>query len=470
MDEMNTVEQVNEAPKTLEQRKTELNNRKIALEDKQKKVDEETKAGAKKKSLVFLIGGGGAFLGFTFMSVNFILGLIIAAAGLGVAAFLYKKNESLWKNNNDPKKELEEEAASIKAEEKAIIAAEEAERKRIEEEERARREAEEAERKRIEEEERKRKEEEERRRKEEELERQKAQIEAEEKGIYGSDCDFSDESLVDRKENLVEIEEFFDVDSKLSVEEKIDLINSAKESIKDLVTSTNINEMMEELVNTATVLGIDEDLSFVECVENIRTDLATIVKIEELLGTEIDNFDPNGKTLEQRVKRILNLEAKYKVDSTLSAEEQVSQIEAGVKAEEERARREAEEAERRRKEEEERRRRAEELKQKAVQIQEEIDAIYGVVESKFGFVSKLLLEGKMKKIEEFEAFFGVDSSLDVNSKIAAMQEACDKIKTLGINEPTIARCKNALIKRAKELEVSLDLSFDEMLAEVNAKG
>ena len=452
MDEMNTVEQVNEAPKTLEQRKTELNNRKIALEDKQKKVDEETKAGAKKKSLVFLIGGGGAFLGFTFMSVNFILGLIIAAAGLGVAAFLYKKNESLWKNNNDPKKELEEEAASIKAEEKAIIAAEEAERKRIEEEER------------------KRKEEEERRRKEEELERQKAQIEAEEKGIYGSDCDFSDESLVDRKENLVEIEEFFDVDSKLSVEEKIDLINSAKESIKDLVTSTNINEMMEELVNTATVLGIDEDLSFVECVENIRTDLATIVKIEELLGTEIDNFDPNGKTLEQRVKRILNLEAKYKVDSTLSAEEQVSQIEAGVKAEEERARREAEEAERRRKEEEERRRRAEELKQKAVQIQEEIDAIYGVVESKFGFVSKLLLEGKMKKIEEFEAFFGVDSSLDVNSKIAAMQEACDKIKTLGINEPTIARCKNALIKRAKELEVSLDLSFDEMLAEVNAKG
>ena len=449
--------------KTLEQRKADLNDRKSALAQKKKEYEAKTQTYQKKQKIagIFTLCGiiaGGALMVFDATTI----GIVICAVAICIAVFLNKKADKFWKDNiNGGKKLIEEETAGIKAEEKAIFEEEEAERKRIEKEERKRKEEEE--RKRKEEEKRKRQEEErkrqeeERKRQEEELKRQAAQIEAEEKGIFGSDCDFSAKAIVDRKENLNKIESYFEVDGNLSVDEKVSLINSAKESIKDIVATSNVNEVMNELDGIASVLGIDTKLAFAKRGEDIRTALATLTKTEELLGAGIDGFDSNDKTLEQRVTRIIGLQRKYNVDSSLSAEEQVAKIKAGVKKEEERRRQEAE-----------RRRRAEELKQKAAQIQKEVDAIYGVVEAKFGYVSKLLPEGKLKKIEEFENFFGVDSSLDVDKKIALIQASCEKIKTLGFNEPTIARSKNAFVKHAESLGVASNLTFKDMLAGVNA--
>ena len=456
--------------KTLEQRKADLNDRKVALELKKKECEAKKQTYEIKKKIagIFTLCGiiaGGALMVFNFITIGF----VVAAAFIGIAVFLNKKAEKFWDNKvADKQKFIKEETAGIHAEEKAILEEEEAERKRIEEEERKRQEEErkrieeeerkrqEEERKRIEEEERKRQEEE-RNRQEEEFKRQKSQIEAEEKGIFGSDCDFSAKALVDRKENLDKIESYFEVDVNLSVDEKVSLINSAKESIKDLVATSNVNEIMDELDGIASVLGIDTKLAFAKRGKDIRTALATLTKTEELLGAGIDGFDSNDKTLEQRVTRIIGLQRKYNVDSSLSAEEQVAKIEAGVKKEEECRRQEAE-----------RRRRAEELKQKAVQIQKEVDAIYGAVETKFGYVSKLLPEGKLKKIEEFENFFGVDSSLDVDKKIALIQASCEKIKVLGFNEPTIARFKNAFVKHAESLGIASNLTFEDMLAGINA--
>ena len=168
--------------------------------------------------------------------------------------------------------------------------------------------------------------------------------------------------------------------------------------------------------------------------------------------TNVQTVSSFPRNFFKRVTRITGLQRKYNVDPSLSVKEQVAKIEAGVKEEEER-----------RRQEEERRRRAEELKQKAVLIQKEIDAIYGVVEAKFGYVSKLLLEGKMKKIEEFERYFGVDSSLDVDKKIALIQSSCEKIKALGFNEPTIAKAKDAFVKHATSLGVASNLTFENML-------
>lgn len=416
--------------KSLEQRKADLNNRKATLEQKKIELDGKVKADEQKKKKFYLIGLGVAVLGFIFTSFVFILGIIIAAAGIGFIVFLNKKGEILLKSNNeDLKKLIEEEAQGIAADEAAIVEEEEAERKRQEEEER--------------------------KRKEKELERQKGQIESEEKGIYGSDCDFSAKTLVDRKENLEKIEHYFEVDSNLGIDKKVSLINSAKNSVKDLVTSSNINEIMCELDSIAAILSIDTELAFAKRVADIKTALATLTKTEELLAAELDDFDPNGKTLDERVTTVVGLQRKYNVDSSLPAEEQVSKIKASIKEEEER-----------RRQEEERRRRAAELQQKAAQIQKEIDAIYGVVEAKFGYVSKLLLEGKMKKLEEFESFFGVDSSLDVDKKIALMQTSCEKIKALGINEPTMAKLKSAFIKHAESLGVASNLKFNDMLAGV----
>ena len=416
--------------KSLEQRKADLNNRKATLEQKKKELGDKVKADEQKKKKFYLIGLGAAVLGFIFMSFSTILGIIVVAAGIGFIVFLNKKGEILLKNNNeDLKKLIEKEAQGIAADEAAIVEEEEAERKRQEEEER--------------------------KRKEKELERQKGQIESEEKGIYGSDCDFSAKTLVDRKENLEKIEHYFEVDGNLGIDKKVSLINSVKNSVKDLVTSSNINEIMCELDSIAAILSIDTELAFAKRVADIRTALATLTKTEALLTAELDGFDPNGKTLDERVTTVVGLQRKYNVDSSLSAEEQVSKIKASIKEEEER-----------RRQEEERRRRAAELKQKAAQIQKEIDAIYGVVEAKFGYVSKLLLEGKMKKLEEFENFFGVDSSLDVDKKIALMQTSCEKIKALGINEPTMAKLKSAFIKHAESLGVASNLKFNDMLAAV----
>lgn len=434
-------------PKTLEQRRADLNNRKAELEQKQKELDDKVRAVEKKKKIFYLIGLGAVVLGFIFMSFSTILGILVAAAGIGFIVFLNKKGEILLKNNNaDLKNLIEKESKRIAADEAAILEEEEAERKRIEEEER----------KRKEEEERKRKEEE-NKRKEEELKRQKGQIESEEKGIYGSGCDFSAKALVDRKENLEKIESYFEVDGNLGIDKKVALINSAKESVKDLVASSNVNEIMDELDSIAAVLNIDMKLAFAKRVADIRTALATLTKTEELLGAKIDNFDAKGKTVAQRATRIIGLQAKYNVDSSLPAEEQAARIEAGVKEEEER-----------RHQEEERRRRAAELKQKAAQIQKEIDAIYGVVEAKFGYVSKLLLEGKMKKLEEIESFFCVDSCIDVDKKLALIQAACEKIKALGINEPTVAKLKTAFVKHAEKLGVASNLTFEDMLKAVKA--
>lgn len=414
--------------KSLEQRKADLNNRKATLEQKKKELGDKVKADEQKKKKFYLIGLGAAVLGFIFMSFSTILGIIVVAAGIGFVVFLNKKGEILLKNNNeDLKKLIEEEAQGIAADEAAIVEEEEAERKRQEEEER--------------------------KRKEKELERQKGQIESEEKGIYGSDCDFSAKTLVDRKENLEKIESYFAIDGTLGIDKKVELINSAKDSVKDLVTSSNVNEIMDELDRIANVLRIDIGLTFAKRVADIRTALATLAKTEELLAAELDGFDPNSKTLDERVATVVGLQRKYNVDSSISAEEQVSKIKAGIKEEEEHMR-----------QEEERRRRAEELKQKAAQIQKEIDAIYGVVEAKFGYISKLLLEGKMKKLEEFENFFGIDSSLDVDKKIALMQTSCERIKAIGINEPTIAKLKNAFVKHAESLGVASNLKFDDMLA------
>lgn len=419
-----------EESKTLEQRRADLNDRKATLEQKKIELDGKVKADEQKKKKFYLISLGVAVLGFIFTSFVFILGIIIAAAGIGFIIFLNKKGEILLKNNNDDlKKLIEKESQCIAAEEAAILEEEEAERKR--------------------------KEEEERKRKEKELEHQRTQIESEEKGIYGSGCDFSEKSLVDRKEKLEKIERYFEVDGNIGIDKKVSLINSAKNSVKDLVTSSNINEIMCELDSIAAILSIDTELAFAKRVADIRTALATLTKIEELLAAELDGFDPNGKTLDERVTTVVGLQRKYNVDSSLPAEEQVSKIKASIKEEEER-----------RRQEEERRRRAAELKQKAAQIQKEIDAIYGVVEAKFGYVSKLLLEGKMKKLEEFESFFGVDSSLDVDKKIALMQTSCEKIKALGINEPTMAKLKSAFIKHAESLGVASNLKFNDMLAGV----
>ena len=407
--------------KTLEQRKADLNNRKLALEQKKKELGDKVKADEQKKNKFRWIGLGVAVLGFIFMFFSTILGIIVAAAGIGFIVFLNKKGEILLKNNNeDLKKLIEEETQCIAAEETAILEEEEAERQLQEEEER--------------------------KRKEKELEHQKGQIESEEKGIYGSDCDFSAKTLVDRKENLEKIEHYFEVDGNLGIDKKVSLINSAKNSVKDLVTSSNINEIMCELDSIAAILSIDTELAFAKRVADIRTALVTLTKTEELLAAELDGFDPNGKTLDERVTTVVGLQRKYNVDSSLPAEEQASKITASIK------------------EEEERRRRAAELKQKAAQIQKEIDAIYGVVEAKFGYVSKLLLEGKMKKIEEFESFFGVDSSLDVDKKIALMQTSCEKIKAIGIDEPTMAKLKTAFVKHAESLGVASNLKFDDMLA------
>lgn len=409
--------------KTLERRRADLNNRKVTLEQKKKELDDKVKADGQKRNKFYLIGLGATFLGFIFMSFSTAVGFIVVAVGIGFIVFLNKKGELLLKNGNeDLKKLIEEESRCIAADEAAILEEEEAERKRKEEEE---------------------------------LERQRGQIESEEKGIYGSDCDFSEKSLADRKENLEKIESYFSVDSNLGISEKIDLINSAKESVKDLVTSTNVNEIMSEFGEIVALLDIDKEKAFGERVADVRIALEVLTKTEGLLGAEIDNFDAKGKTLVQRVARIVGLQRKYKVDPALPADEQVSQIKAGVK----------EEAERRH-QEEERRRRAEELKQKAAQIQKEIEAVYGVVEAKFGYVSKLLLGGKAKKLEEIESFFGVDSSLDVDKKIALIHDSCEKIKALGINEPTMAKLKSAFVKHAESLGVASNLNFDDMLAGV----
>lgn len=411
--------------KTLEQRKADLNDRKAALEQKKKELDDKVKADEQKKKKFYKIALGVGVAGIVFMTFSSLLGMLVLVAAIGFVVFLNKKGEILLKNNNeDLKTFIKEESESISADEAKFLKEEEAERKR--------------------------KEEEEYKRKEEELKRQKSQIETEEKGIYGSGCDFSTKALVDRKENLEKIESYFEVDGNLGIDKKIGLINSAKESVKDLVSSSNINEIIDELDGVASVLGIDKNLAFAKRVADIRTTLATLAKIEQALGSEIDNFDANGKTLAQRVTRIVDLQRKYNVDSSLSTNEQASKIKAGAK------------------EEEERRRRAAELKQKAAQIQREIDALYGVVEAKFGYVSKLLLEGKMKKIEEMESFFGIDSSLDVDKKIALIQASCDKIKSLGIKAPTMAKLKSAFVKHAENLGIASNLTFDNMLAGVKA--
>lgn len=421
---------MSEESKTLEQRKADLSDRKAALDQIKKELDEKTKVDNIKKYKFYMIGIGAAVSCFILMSISFILGMIIVAVGVGVIFYLNKKGKISFKSNNEElEKLIKEESEGIAADEAAILEDEEAERKRKEEEDRKRKEA--------------------------ELELERNQIEAEENGVYGSCYDFSEKSLIERKSNLIKIENYFLVDNSLGVEQKVDLINSAKESINDLVSSTCVNDIIDELDNIAVLLNVDEKLVFTMKVTNIRTALANLAKAEDLLGAEINQFDSNEKSLNQRVTRITDLQKKYNIDASLSVEEQVSNIKAAIREEEHR-----------RQEEEERRRKAAELRQKAVQIQKEIDVIYGVVESKFGYVSKLLLEGKMKKIEEFERFFGVDSSLNIDEKIVIMKTSCEKIKTLGFNETTIAKLKSAFVKHAESLGVSSNLPFEDMLTDV----
>ena len=143
--------------KTLAQRKADLNDRKAALAQRKKDLDDKIKAYEQKKKKFYMIGLGVAAFGFIFTSFSFILGIIIAALGIGFIVFLNKKGEILFKhsndesNNEDLKKLIKEESEVIAADEAAILEEEAADEVAILEEEAA-------ERKRIEEEEYKRKE------------------------------------------------------------------------------------------------------------------------------------------------------------------------------------------------------------------------------------------------------------------------------------------------------------------------
>ena len=99
--------------KTLEQMREELNKRKEALAQKRKKLDN-------KKKMFYYIGLGATILGLIFTSFSTILGIIVAAAGIGFIVFLNKKGEIFFKNDEDLIKMIEEESKVIAADEEAI--------------------------------------------------------------------------------------------------------------------------------------------------------------------------------------------------------------------------------------------------------------------------------------------------------------------------------------------------------------